>query len=135
MTGMQPIPSEVPEWRLKVANIVHDVFTSFFSSDRSSRTSENDDFGGETTTRASRGLETSRWAPQNANANVSKADTSRSDTRVTSGRSLEDSSWAPNNVVQRGHLAARESEDSMWASKNQNGIEVKVGFCFIFYRL
>lgn len=135
MTGMQPIPPEVSEWRLKVANVVHDVFASFFSSDRSSRTSENGESGDETTTRASRGLETSRWAPQNASANASKTGASRSNTRVASGRSLEDSRWAPKDVVQCNSLAARGLEDSMWASKSQKGTEVKIGFDYIFVDL
>lgn len=135
MTGMQPIPSEVSEWRLKVANVVHDVFASFFSPDRSSRTSENGESSDETTTPASRGLETSRWAPQNASANVSKTGASRSNTRVTKGRSLEDSRWAPKDVVQCNRPAARGLEGSGWASKSQKGTEVKVSFYFIFYRL
>lgn len=130
---MQPIPSEVSEWRLKVANVVHDVFSSFFSSDRSSRPSENGESADETTTRASRGLETSRWAHQNASANVSKTDASRSNTRVTSGRSLEDSRWAPKDVVQCSRPAARGLEDSGWASKSQKGTEVKVNFLFYFF--
>lgn len=134
MTGMQPIPTEVSEWRLRVANVVHDVFSSFFSSDRLSRTSKNGESGDETTTRGSRGLETSRWAPQNANAsaNVSKTNASRPNTCVSSGRRLEDSRWAPKQVVQRSRPAVRGLEDSMWASRvdTKKGTEVKVSFFF-----
>ena len=141
MTSMQPIPTEVSEWRLRVANVVHDVFSSLFSSNRSSRTSENGESGDKTTTRGSRGLETSRWAPQNANAsaNVSKTNANRSNTRVSSGRRLEDSRWAPKQVVQRSGPAVRRLEDSTWASKvdTKKDSEVKVRCLYFpfFYKL
>lgn len=140
MTGMQPIPTEVAEWRVRVASVVHDVFSSFFSSDRSPRTPEPDDRTDETETRAPRGLETSRWAPQSASASaeVSKAGANRSGVRDSRGRGLEDSCWAPKGVMQRTRPGSRKLADSVWASKmdSKNKVEANVGaFSFSFFFL
>lgn len=84
MTGMEPIPTEVAESRLSVANIVHDVFWAMFPSRSSLQ-------GSHAATRGSQGLEDSRWAPKRVEQ--------KHVYHVPGG--LEDSIWAPKGSSQK----------------------------------
>lgn len=82
--SMEPIPTKVAESRLTAATVVHDVFCAMFPSKSPQ--------GSNVATRASQGLEASRWASR---------DVVMQHARPVS-RGLADSMWAPKGSNQKG---------------------------------